>query len=213
MDASKVQPALFILHVALQDEDRFDLTVNRLMSKLSAETNEHWNNLPRWPRDRRRSKMSQLYEWAREAMQPKWDANDLERFFTGDSLTAEQRQKLLDMPRAKMEPELERMYLKSQLGIDERWQLFREFNDAGRGQRNNPASGPPDGARRGGGPWRPDGPRPGERFGPDGGPRERFEREGRPAPPRPRPENRPDLGPADEQPTPGQQRPPPPAPI
>ena len=74
---------------------------------------------------------------------------------------------LLDKPKAEMEAELERLYLKSELGIDERWQQFREFGERGRGPRNGPGPGPFEGGRPGTGPQRrPDGQPFEPRFGP-----------------------------------------------
>ena len=80
---------------------------------------------------------------------------------------------LLDKPKAEMEAELERLYLKSELGIDERWQQFREFGERGRGPRTGPGPGPFEGGRPGTGPQRrPDGQPFEPRFGPDGPPRD-----------------------------------------
>ena len=67
------------------------------------------NKLLRWPRDKQRG---QLYEWIHQAIQTKWGPEDLERFFT-NNLTNDERQRLLNMPRANMEAELERLHLKS----------------------------------------------------------------------------------------------------
>jgi hypothetical protein len=176
MDANNVGPVLYILSEALRNDENSEATINRLLSKLSPATNEHWKRLSRWQWDKRRR---QLSAWIHEAIQTKWGPEDLELFFVSDKLTNDQRQKLLDMPRSKMEAELERLYLKSELGVDERWQLMRELGDGGRGQRNGP--GPPDGNRPGTG-RRPDGPPPDPRFRPDGQPGERFDRERPPGP-------------------------------
>ena len=151
MDAAKTGPAMLFLRVAMWEDEGSDETINRLISKLSLAAREHWEKLPRWPRERRRG---QLSEWIRQAMRPKWGPADLEKFFaSSDKLTNEQRQNLLDMPKSKMQAELERLYLKSELNIDDQLPLFRE---GGRGLRNGPESGRPGFGRPG---RRLDGPR------------------------------------------------------
>jgi hypothetical protein len=211
-DATKVGPALFIVREALNDDDTREETINQLLSKLSRDTNEHWNKLPRWRRDR---PSGQLYAWIHEAVQTKWGPADLERFFASDKLSNDQRQMLLDKPKAEMEAELERLYLKSELGIDERWQQFREFGERGRGPRNGPGPGPFEGGRPGTGPQRrPDGQPFEPRFGPDGPPRDGGMRGPRPEDreggrPGDRPRRPPTDGPRpDGPPRPGQQPPP-----
>jgi hypothetical protein len=161
-----------------------------LLNNLSEDVKNHWNNLPRWPRERRRN---QLTEWLHEASQPKWGPQDLEKFFLSDKLSQDEKQRLLEMPRAKMDAELERLYLKSELNI--------EFSDALRGQRGRFGDRPPEGGRPGEN-WRGEGPPPrGERFGPERRPGERFDRDRPPRPDGPR-----GMGP-DEGP-PGRRRPP-----
>jgi hypothetical protein len=207
-DATKVGPALFIVREALNDNETRERTINQLLSNLSRETREHWNKLPRWRRDR---PSGQLYEWIHEAVQPKWGPADLERFFASDKLNNDERQMLLDKPKAEMEAELERLYLKSELGIDERWQHFRESGERGRGPRNGPGPGPPEGGRPGTGPQRrPDGQPFEPRFGPDGPPRDGGMRGPRPEDreggrPGDRPRRPPNDGPRpDGPPRPGQ---------
>lgn len=206
MDVTKPGPARFIVTEALFNNDSREEVVTRLLNGLSGDTNEHWQKLHRW---QRKEQLNQLSEWIHEAVQTKWGPEDLEEFFANDSkLTNDQRQLLLDKPRLEFEVELERLYQKSVLGIDERWQLLREFGDRARGQRNGQ---PPDGGRPGPqrrqngppfeGPPRRDGPPPDGRFGPDDGPppfdRDRPPRDGGPR--GPRPEGQP-PGPPGEQP-------------
>jgi hypothetical protein len=212
IDNNDVRPALFILFTALRAEDLNGDTTNRLVSKLSPEAQEHWSNVPR-RQDRR---WGQLLVWIRESMQSKTTGDDLETFFLSDKLSNDKRQELLNMPRAKMEAELERLYRASQLQFDGRWSSLREFGEWMRGPRNGPPGegpfdgrpefgrrrpgspdefGPPPDARdhfeRGRGP-RPDGPRG---MGPNDGPprlrrppNDRFPPDGQPpdGPPRPR---------------------------
>jgi hypothetical protein len=172
LNESNAGPVLYILREALQDDASGEESVNRLLNSLSDDAKRHWDNLPRWPRDRRRN---QLTEWLHEASQPKWGPQDLEQFFLSDKLSPDDRQKLLDMPRAKMEAELERLYLKSELRI--------EFSEALRGQRGGRfGDRPPEGGRPGEN-WRGDGPPPrGDRLGPDRRPGDRFDRERPPGP-------------------------------
>jgi hypothetical protein len=193
MDVANVGPALFVVGESIQNNETREATINRLLGSLSRDTNEHWKKLPRWQRERQ---WSQLSEWLHEAIQTKEGPGDLERFFASDKLTNDQRQMLLDKPKSEMEAELKRLYLKSDLGIDERWQLFREFGERGRGPRNEPpGSGPPQGGRPGPGPQRrPDGPPPNPPFGPDGQPRKQFDPDRPPGPRGPRPEDRPNGG-------------------
>jgi hypothetical protein len=175
LDANNLGPALYILREAMRNEKNGEATVDRLLSKLSREANDHWNKLPAWRPDK---KLSQLSEWIHESIKPKWKPEDLERFFTSDKLSNDKRQELLNMPRSKMDAELERLYLKSELQIDDRWPLWREFGEGMRGPRNGPPGlGPPEGGRPPAGrSRRPDGPPP-QDFGPDGRRRETFDRE------------------------------------
>jgi hypothetical protein len=199
IDANSVGPMLWAFHQALRNDDNRDAVVNRLMSKLSREANDHWNKLPSWRQDKRQDKrLAQLLEWIHQAIQTKWTPEDLERFFVSDKLSNDKRQELLNMPRAKMQAELERLYVASQLQIDDRWKLLRDIGDFMRGPRNGPpgpGQGPPEDGRFGPGrPRRPDGPPPGEDFGDGPPPRERFDRD-RPPGPGPGRGMRPDGGP------------------
>lgn len=229
-ETTNVGQALIVLHAALRSDENGDATIDNLINKLSPAANEHWKKLGRWRRDARRL---QLWQWIHDALQPKWTPQDLERFFVSErndlgdkkALTNDEKARLLEMPRAKMEAELEQRYLSAELGIDDRLQFLREFGEAGRGPRNGPG---PEAARPGAGPQgrRPEGPPPDERFGPGGQPpadrdRNRPPGQGGKRGPRPedrrdggRPGDRPGRGPNDQRPPdgpppPGQQPPPP----
>ncbi len=181
--------ALVILWAELLDEKSFQQTADRLVGKLSPATQAHWQTLGRGMRDLRKP---QLGVWVRDAMRPKLDPEELERFFASDELSNDDRQRLLEMQRPEMETELKRLYLSTGLGID-RGQLLREFGEPGRTPRNGP--GPA------GQPWRPEATRS-EGLGPGESPvpgglrsRQRFGG-GRPpgpggAPPERRPDDRP----------------------
>jgi len=114
--------------------------------------------------------------WLRDAMDLKVGDEELEDFFASeDKLTPDQRQELLDRPRAKMEAKLKDLYINWKLGIQNPSPMF---GDAGEGGRMPWAGfdGPP---RDGGGPNRPPG--MGREPRPDGPPGERQ----RNRPPRP----------------------------
>jgi hypothetical protein len=171
IDPTNGRVALFFILRELQDDE----TIERILGKLSDEARTHYRALPNWPRDRRRR---QLSEWMQEATETRLKPEDLEQFFaTSDKISADLRQKLLDMPREEMRVALERLYLKTELGIEEPWPLMREFGEGRRGPRDGPRDGGnPDGRpdrRRDGPPPRgPDGPPRNDRIGPDGGPPE-----------------------------------------
>ncbi len=179
IEANNVGPALYILREALRNDENSEATVNRLLGKLSKDANDHWNKLLR--RDLR---WGQLSAWIHEAMQTQWGPADLEKFFASDTLSYDKKQELLNMPKAKMNSELERLYLRSQLHIDDRWPILHDFGEAVRGRRNGPRGpGLPEGGRPGAGPdRRPEGPPPDESFRPDGPVRGRFDRERPPGP-------------------------------
>jgi len=218
LDVSKPGPARFIATEALFNSESRDEVVGRLLQRLSSDTNEHWRKIPRWQRERQFNQ--QLSDWIHESVQTKWGPEDLEAFFASDKLDNDTRQMLLDKPRAEFEAELERLYQKSNLGIDERWPLLREFGDRDRGRRGGPP-GPPDGGRPGPGDRGPvgpgfngpldgppgrDGPPRDERFGPDGRrpfDRDRPTREGGPRGPRP---DGPPPGPPGQPPPPDDNR-------
>jgi hypothetical protein len=146
LDVSKAGAALWILREAIQNNEYGEEAMDRLVGTLSQETQDHWKRLGR----RRRERWFQLWQWIHDALQPTWGPEKLERFFTSDKLTPDERQKLLDMPRTEMKNELEKLYLGSEVGIDNRLPFIREFGDGGRGPRNRLR--PPDEPFRRGGP-------------------------------------------------------------
>ena len=158
-------------------------TANRLVSKLSETERSHWQSLDR-PRQ-----WGQLWIWIQDAMKLKPDPEKLEQFFASDKLTPKQRQELLDKPYANMEADLERMYIRSELGIENSGQLFGDFGEPGRMLRGGPGTG----LREGSGPSRPPGFNPEREKQPDGRPpSEHRQRKRLPGPPvdRPAPEQK-----------------------
>jgi hypothetical protein len=126
----------------------------RLMSKLSPMSQAHLKSLAKsqHPFDRAR----QMWIWIRDAMDLKVDQEELEDFFASeDKLTPDQRQELLDMPRAKMEAELKYLYFNWKLGIANPGPMYGDSGEPGRMPWTGPGVGPPREPR-------PDGP-PGER--------------------------------------------------
>ena len=89
---------------------------------------------------------------------------NLERFFASDNLSNDRAGKnLLNMPKAKMEAELERLYLKSELKIDDRCNSSRLRRAVvGRERPRGPGAARSGSARATGRGRRPDGPPPGE---------------------------------------------------
>jgi hypothetical protein len=179
--------ALLILHHELRDEERAGPTLRRLIDQLSPDTQAQWERMGRWRGDMQR--LQQLSRWIFEAMQPKWGAGELEEFFAGESLDANERQRLLELPRAEMETELGRLYLISEFGLPEKGQWLRDFRGAGGLPRN--LTGPdrrewrPEGPGRGG----PGGPPPPDVNRPGRGPRGQGGMRG-PVPPGERPRDR-----------------------
>jgi hypothetical protein len=204
VDDSQLRPALAKLVEALRNKEFRDAMMDRLVGSLSPEAQDHWNKLGRGGEQR-----VQFAQWFREALQPA-GPEELEGFFSKE-LSPEDRQRLLDMPRAEMKSELERLYLRSESGLDDRLLrfLWREFGEGGRGPRNGP--GPPEMPRPGEGPggFQPGGPPPnGPR--PPGEPR--FDRDRRLGPDGPRgrlPNDRPEGGRPDGRPPLPNDRPPP----
>jgi hypothetical protein len=150
---------------------------NRLISNLSPTAREQWNKLARRQRDFGRGR--QLLVWLRDAMNLKVDPEALERFFAEDpKLTDDQRERLLNQSRTRLDSQLEQMYFGSELGVDV--SQFAEPNPAqrnaippGRGMRRQGAPGL-------GGPAGPDAPgsrrfreQRGKAGRPDGPPSER----------------------------------------
>src|SRR5262249_7117625 len=152
-------------------------TEKRLVSQLSPKEQAYWETLGRGQRDFMKTR--QLLSWVRDAMDFKTDPQELETFFVADGkLNPDQRQQLLDLPRARMETALERMYYRSELGIENPSQLIGDFGDPGRMPGMGSGFGPP---REGEGRPRNFGPGPRS----DRGPNDR------------RPPNRPPRGPDD----------------
>jgi hypothetical protein len=206
VDTNNLASIRFYLFTALRNDDLNGGVVDRLLSKLSPEANEHWNKLARWRQDRR---WAQLMQWIHESFQTKVTPEVLETYFL-EKIPNDKRQELLNMPRAKMEAELMRLYSQSELHMDERWGALREFGDAMRGPRNNPPGSSPPDDRPGLGRNRPGGPND---LGPGPPGRERFDRDRPPGPDGPpgmRPEDRPGGRPGQRprRPPPGERFPP-----
>jgi hypothetical protein len=150
---------------------------DRLTSKLSPESQAHLKALGKSQRPY--DKARQMGMWIREAMSPKVEQEELEDFFASeDKLTPDQRQELLDMPRAKMEAELKNLYFKWKLGIKNPVPMFGDFGEPGRVPWTGPGMGPP----RDGGPNRPNGLGPARESRPDGPPGEPRQRKRSPRP-------------------------------
>jgi hypothetical protein len=161
------QHATMRILVDLLKGPKRDATIKQLVGALSPAQHAHWQNLEHSPREF--AKLGQLWVWIYDAMKLKADPQTLQKFFaTEGKLNADERQKLLDEPRARMETDLERLYYRSELGIDYPGQLFGYFGEPGRW--NGRGIGPPPG--EGGMRNRPPffGPRREPR--PDGGPNE-----------------------------------------
>ncbi len=135
-------------------------TEKRLVSTLSPVAQAHWESLGRGQREF--GKQRQLWVWIQDAMKLKASPEDLVKFFADeDKLTPDQRQKLLDEPRAKMESDLERLYIRSELGIENASQVFGDFGEPGRMPWTGPGGmGPPREPRPDGGPGERRPPRP-----------------------------------------------------
>jgi hypothetical protein len=140
---------LFDLLKGAKQED----TVKQLVAALSPEEQAHWEKLERSPRAF--AKRGQLWVWIQDAMKLRADPQKLEEFFADESkLNKDERQKLLDEPRDRMQTDLERLYYRSELGIENPGQFFGDFGDPGHwsGRGMGP---PPSGRDR----LRPFGPR------------------------------------------------------
>jgi hypothetical protein len=183
---------MMVVWLAMRDEKLRDELHSQMTAALSESNRQYLEHLSQF------DQMWQIQRWMRAAMNPKFGPQELERFFS-EKLTNDQREKLLNLPQAKMETQLDQWYTASQLGIPERDWL--ESGNAGRFGRGGPGAGPggrpprdrddrprgrgegpprefgPRGFDRGPGPGRPpmDGP-------PPGGPPPRDGRD-RPAPP------------------------------
>jgi hypothetical protein len=125
-----------------------------LTSKLGPASQAHLKSLAKSQRPF--DKARQMWIWIRDAMNPKVDQEELEDFFASeDKLTPDQRQELLDMPRAKMEAELKYRFFNWKLGIANPGPMFGDSSEPSRMPWTGPGVGPPREPR-------PDGP-PGER--------------------------------------------------
>jgi hypothetical protein len=164
---------MFVL-ADLFSRDKREETENRLVGKLSNVERDRWKTLDR------QHKWGQLWIWIKDAMNLKADPEKLEEFFASEKLTPEQRQKLLDKSYSNMEADLERMYIRSELGIENPGQLFGDFGEPARMPWGGPGMGPP---REGAGPNRPPEFNPERGPRPDGPPNERRPRNRPPRPP------------------------------
>jgi hypothetical protein len=168
---------LAILTWMLRNEEGARLARDRIVEALDPETAALLERL------NPRTRQMQLWQWIRQAMQPKLTPGELEKFFV-DDLDSNQRERLLNLPPGEMQSELEQMYLAGELGF--RGMTMPESGpwNAPRGPEFRPGmrrpGGPPpdfpDGAPFDGPPDRRDGRRRGP---PD-----------RPGPPPPHPEPR-----------------------
>jgi hypothetical protein len=155
--------ALMILSRELQDDDAAEQARRRIVAQLSPEARSHLERLGRW---NRRLQRYQLWQWIRDALQPKWGAGELEAFFA-EELDNSQRERLLNLPQGEMKAELERLYLINEFGFrggergigpdrtDHRPGLGER--ESGGRDRGRPPQQPPPHRRR---PPPPDGPPP-----------------------------------------------------
>ncbi|HVT27066.1 MAG TPA: hypothetical protein VHE81_03520, partial [Lacipirellulaceae bacterium] len=128
--------------VELMRGSKREATVKQLVGALSPVQQEHWQSLEHDKHEL--AKRGQLWIWIQDAMKLKADPEKLENFFTkSGNLSSDQRQKLLDEPRDRMQKDLERMYYRSELGIENPGQLFGDFGEPGRW--NGRGVGPPPG--------------------------------------------------------------------
>lgn len=178
------QATLAAIREIFQEKDnakRADIE-EKLMSKLTPESQAHLKTLEKSQRPF--DKARQMGIWIREAMSPKVDQEELEDFFASeDKLTPDQRQELLDMPRARMEAELKNLYFNWKLGIKNPGPMIGDAGEPGRMPWNGPGTGPP----REGGPNRPPVFDPGREPRPDGPLGEPRQRKRPPRPPDDRP--------------------------
>jgi hypothetical protein len=172
-----------------QDNSKRAEIEERLTRKLSPESQAHLKALEKTQRPF--DKTRQMGIWIREAMSPKVDQEELEDLFASeDKLTPDQRQELLDMPRAKMEAELKNLFFNWKLGFKNPGPLSGDSGEPGRMPWTGPGAGPP----RDGIPNRPPVFRPGRDPGPDGPAGEPRQRKrpprqaGNPPPPEQKPE-------------------------
>jgi anti-sigma factor RsiW len=172
LEGNRDAMALVAVTWALRNQDPDDRTQRRIVEQLSPAAQDQLKRFARSD-DERRARY-QLWQWMREAMRPKREADNIERFFASELLTNEQRVRLLSLPRDEMDAELERMFLGAQLGGQRGAEWFGDFDRPGPPPGDGPFRGPPGGQF---GPPPPDGPdgRGGQGFnrdrrgpGPDG---------------------------------------------
>src|SRR5205807_6613796 len=106
LEQNPVALALMILYRELFQDNKFEPTANQLVAKLSSDARDHWDSLEGGQARRR-----QFLVWIRDAIRPKLDPEELERFFASDELKNDERQKLLNKTRSEMEAELKQRYL------------------------------------------------------------------------------------------------------
>jgi hypothetical protein len=167
--------AVFVVISQLRDDRQ--KTEQRLIGSLSENARAHWDSLGRG--QRQFAKPRQFWMWLQDAMKFKATPQDLEDHFASDKLKPEEKQRLLNQPRAEMDTALERHYLRSELE-DNPPQLIGEFGEPGR-PRGGPGMGPPQGDRER--PMRPRDLPPRREPGPNDRPNDRRPPNGPPRPP------------------------------
>jgi hypothetical protein len=125
LDGSPLRRAWIVVLWELRDYDRDDKTTQRLINQLSAEQQEYWKRLPR--RGRRNIQREQLGLWIRDAMRPRWGAQELEEFFASKKLDNNQKERLLTLPNDQMQAQLEQLYIADVLGLRGAEQWLGEF--------------------------------------------------------------------------------------
>lgn len=165
--------ALLIVMSELWKSDSGEATREQLINKLSPAAQKQLENTGR------QRGFWQLRQWIVSALEPRRDPGAVAEFFTSTQLTDEERARLLALPTAEMEAELERRYFGEQLGVGNR-ELQRVFDDLGRGGPPGGFGRPefgPDRRRPFGRPGGPDGPGPEGPPPRDGDGPNRFERD------------------------------------
>jgi hypothetical protein len=113
-DLPPEERALIVAQWALWNRKTDEETRKRISSELSEGAQRQLDDLAERGGEQRVKR--QLWHWMHDAMKPKREAGDLERFYAEELDTA-QRQRLLSLPTDQMEAELEQMYLGSRLGL------------------------------------------------------------------------------------------------
>ncbi len=156
--------AMGIVFHDLRDDQTRDATRERLTSALGPAARSTLESL-------RRRQDEQLLRWVRDALWPKRGPEELEQFFATE-LDNEQLERLLSMPTADMETELERLYVEEELGLPGVQWLdgFGEPGRFGRGMRGGDDRPRDQGFRDRPPRGEENGPPPGEGNGPPRGP-------------------------------------------